>query len=79
MTTLGLIGLGRIGAFHTETLMGLPELDGLVITDERTEIVKQIADKYDYFDVLKLTSDSEAATAKAFGNREEIGCSMPPL
>jgi myo-inositol 2-dehydrogenase / D-chiro-inositol 1-dehydrogenase len=46
MTTLGLIGLGRIGAFHTETLMGLPELDGLVITDERTEIVKQIADKY---------------------------------
>lgn len=46
MTTLGLIGLGRIGAFHTETLTGLPELDGLVITDERTEIVKQIADKY---------------------------------
>ena len=46
MTTLGLIGLGRIGAFHTETLTGLPELDGLVITDERTELVKQIADKY---------------------------------
>ena len=26
MTTLGLIGLGRIGAFHTETLTNLPEL-----------------------------------------------------
>lgn len=46
MTTLGLIGLGRIGAFHTETLSGLPELDGLVITDERTELVRQMADKY---------------------------------
>ena len=23
MTTLGVIGLGRIGAFHTETLSGL--------------------------------------------------------
>ncbi|CAN5711887.1 Gfo/Idh/MocA family oxidoreductase [soil metagenome] len=46
MTTLGLIGLGRIGAFHTETLTGLPELDGLIITDERTDIVRQVADKY---------------------------------
>jgi myo-inositol 2-dehydrogenase/D-chiro-inositol 1-dehydrogenase len=46
MTTLGLIGLGRIGAFHTETLTGLPDLDGLVITDERTDLVKQVADKY---------------------------------
>lgn len=46
MTTLGLIGLGRIGAFHTDTLMNLPELDGLVITDERPDVVKQVADKY---------------------------------
>ena len=46
MTTLGLIGLGRIGAFHAETLTGLPGLDGLVITDERTEIAHQIAGKY---------------------------------
>jgi myo-inositol 2-dehydrogenase/D-chiro-inositol 1-dehydrogenase len=46
MTTLGLIGLGRIGAFHTETLMNLPGLDSLVITDERPDIVKQVATKY---------------------------------
>jgi myo-inositol 2-dehydrogenase / D-chiro-inositol 1-dehydrogenase len=46
MTTLGLIGLGRIGAFHTETLMNLPGLDGLLITDERPDIVKQVATKY---------------------------------
>ena len=36
MTTLGLIGLGRIGAFHSETLMNLPELDGLVISSNVT-------------------------------------------
>jgi myo-inositol 2-dehydrogenase / D-chiro-inositol 1-dehydrogenase len=46
MTTLGLIGLGRIGAFHTETLMNLPGLDRLVITDERLDVVKQVATKY---------------------------------
>ena len=46
MTTLGLIGLGRIGAFHTETLINLPGLDGLLITDERSDVVKQVAPKY---------------------------------
>ena len=46
MTTLGLIGLGRIGAFHTETLMNLPGLSGLVITDERPDVVTEVATKY---------------------------------
>lgn len=46
MTTLGLIGLGRIGAFHAETLTNLPEVSGLVITDERPEVVAQVATKY---------------------------------
>ena len=41
MTTLGVIGLGRIGAFHTETLSSLDGLDGLVITDERTDVAMQ--------------------------------------
>ncbi|MET9202317.1 Gfo/Idh/MocA family oxidoreductase [Gordonia sp. NPDC003585] len=30
---IGVVGLGRIGAFHTGTLAGLPEVDELVITD----------------------------------------------
>lgn len=42
-------------------------------------VKKQITDKWDYFDVLKNTSDSEADTAKAFGTKEEIGCPMPAL
>ncbi|CAN5286568.1 Gfo/Idh/MocA family oxidoreductase [soil metagenome] len=46
MTTLGLIGLGRIGAFHTDTLMNLSGLDGLLITDERPAVVKEVAAKY---------------------------------
>jgi myo-inositol 2-dehydrogenase / D-chiro-inositol 1-dehydrogenase len=46
MTTLGVIGLGRIGAFHTETLSNLDGLDGLVITDERTDVAHAVAAKY---------------------------------
>jgi len=30
---IGLIGLGRIGAFHADTLLGLPQVDELVVTD----------------------------------------------
>ncbi|GLP74681.1 dehydrogenase [Mycobacterium antarcticum] len=46
MTTLGVIGLGRIGAFHTETLSALDGLDGLVITDERTDVAEAVAAKH---------------------------------
>jgi len=43
------------------------------------QIKKQVSDKWDFFDVLKPTSATEAETAKAFGSKEEIGCSLPPL
>lgn len=46
MTTLGLIGLGRIGAFHADTLTSLPEISGLVVTDERPHVVAEVAAKY---------------------------------
>ncbi len=46
MTTLGVIGLGRIGAFHTDTLSGLDSVDGLVVTDERPEVVAAVAAKH---------------------------------
>ena len=42
-------------------------------------VKKQITDKYDYFDVLKNTSETAADTVKAFGTKEEVGCSLPPL
>jgi branched-chain amino acid transport system substrate-binding protein len=43
------------------------------------KIKDSINDKWDYFNVLKLTSTTEAETAKAFGSREEIGCNMAGL
>ncbi|MBB3603156.1 myo-inositol 2-dehydrogenase/D-chiro-inositol 1-dehydrogenase [Mycolicibacterium sp. BK556] len=46
MTTLGVIGLGRIGAFHTETLSNLDGVDGLVVTDERPDVVSAVAAKF---------------------------------
>lgn len=46
MTALGLIGLGRIGAFHADTLTSLPEISGLVVTDERPDVVAEVAAKY---------------------------------
>jgi myo-inositol 2-dehydrogenase / D-chiro-inositol 1-dehydrogenase len=45
MTTLGVIGLGRIGAFHTGTL-DIIGVDGLVVTDERPELVAAVATKH---------------------------------
>ena len=47
MTTIGVVGLGRIGAFHTETLSGIDEVDGLVVTDQRPELVAAVAAKHD--------------------------------
>ncbi|MGE0214830.1 Gfo/Idh/MocA family protein [Mycolicibacterium sp.] len=46
MTTLGLIGLGRIGAFHAETLTNLPAVSNLLVTDERPDVAAEVAAKY---------------------------------
>jgi myo-inositol 2-dehydrogenase / D-chiro-inositol 1-dehydrogenase len=46
MTILGVIGLGRIGAFHTDTLAGLNNIDGLIVTDERPDVVASVAAKH---------------------------------
>jgi myo-inositol 2-dehydrogenase/D-chiro-inositol 1-dehydrogenase len=43
--TLAVIGLGRIGAFHAESLCGLAGVDELVVTDERPEVTAAVADK----------------------------------
>lgn len=40
---IGLVGLGRIGAFHAETLSGLPAVDTLVITDAREGVGDEVA------------------------------------
>ena len=45
MTTLGVIGLGRIGAFHADTL-SLDSVDGLVVADERPDLVSAVTAKH---------------------------------
>ncbi|GLW07391.1 dehydrogenase [Microtetraspora sp. NBRC 13810] len=40
---VGLLGLGRIGAFHAATLSGHPLVDELIVTDADTERAKEVA------------------------------------
>ena len=42
---LGLLGLGRIGAFHAETLSGLPAVDSLVVCDPAPALATDIAER----------------------------------
>src|SRR3954447_13456678 len=43
---LGLIGLGRIGAFHANTLVGIPAIGSLVVTDLVPDRTKQVVDRH---------------------------------
>jgi myo-inositol 2-dehydrogenase/D-chiro-inositol 1-dehydrogenase len=43
---LGLIGLGRIGAFHAETLTNLAIVESLVVTDAMPSLAKDIASRF---------------------------------
>jgi myo-inositol 2-dehydrogenase/D-chiro-inositol 1-dehydrogenase len=43
---IGLIGLGRIGAFHAGTLVGIPAIESLVVTDVVPERTKQVVDRH---------------------------------
>ncbi len=40
---IGLAGVGRIGAFHAETLRGLEAVDTVIVTDENTALAQQVA------------------------------------
>jgi myo-inositol 2-dehydrogenase/D-chiro-inositol 1-dehydrogenase len=42
---IGLAGVGRIGAFHAETLLALDEVDTLVVTDADSEVARNVADR----------------------------------
>src|SRR4051794_41876351 len=43
---IGLIGLGRIGAFHAGTLVGIPAIKSLVVTDLVPERTKRVVDRH---------------------------------
>ena len=44
---IGLIGVGRIGAFHAQTLTDLPVVDELVVTDAVPGLARQIGERFD--------------------------------
>jgi len=43
---IGLIGVGRIGAFHAGTLRGLPGVDSLIITDADPDRAREVARRH---------------------------------
>jgi len=43
---LGLIGLGRIGAFHADTLSHLEGVDSLVVTDAVPAVTASVAERF---------------------------------
>ena len=42
---IGLAGVGRIGAFHAETLKGLDFVEELVLTDADAEAARSVAER----------------------------------
>ena len=42
---IGLAGVGRIGAFHADTLKALPVVDDLVVTDVNAEVGRAVAEQ----------------------------------
>ena len=42
---LGLLGLGRIGEFHADTLASLPMIDSLVVADIIPSLTKKVAER----------------------------------
>ena len=42
---LGLLGLGRIGEFHADTLASLPLVDSLVVADIIPSLTKKVAER----------------------------------
>lgn len=42
---IGLIGVGRIGAFHAQTLTDLPAVDELVITDAVPDLARRVGER----------------------------------
>jgi myo-inositol 2-dehydrogenase / D-chiro-inositol 1-dehydrogenase len=43
---IGLVGLGRIGAFHAGTLAEIPDIDSLVVTDLVPERTKRVVEQH---------------------------------
>jgi myo-inositol 2-dehydrogenase/D-chiro-inositol 1-dehydrogenase len=76
---IGLVGVGRIGAFHAATLKGLPAVDQVVVTDadaSRAELVaKDLGLEYaaDVDELLRSDLDGLVITAATSAHADLIG------
>lgn len=60
---LGLIGLGRIGAFHAETLANIESVESLVITDALPGRASQVAEKLNGKSSIEVAESTQALLA----------------
>lgn len=44
---IGLIGVGRTGAFHARTLTDLPAVDEIIITDAVSDVARRVGERFD--------------------------------
>jgi myo-inositol 2-dehydrogenase / D-chiro-inositol 1-dehydrogenase len=56
---IGLLGLGRIGSFHAETLSGLPAIEELVVSDPVPALAEQVSARFG----AKIAESPEAVLA----------------
>ena len=60
---LGLLGLGRIGAFHAEVLAGLPAVEELVLSDPVPALAEQAAERLGARVGVRIADDPAAVLA----------------
>lgn len=69
---IGVVGLGRIGAFHASTLSGIEALDELVLVDKRAGVAARAAEE------LGATSLPDIETLLASGVDGVVVCTATP-
>src|SRR3954447_23893308 len=75
---IGLIGLGRIGAVHAKTLVGIPAIESLVVTGLTPERTKQVVDRHRSDGVEGVDSLDALLTSGLDGVIIAAGTAAPP-
>ncbi|MFG2319972.1 Gfo/Idh/MocA family oxidoreductase, partial [Streptomyces tendae] len=71
---IGILGLGRIGAFHAETLAGLDAVDSLVVADPFADAAKAAAERFG----AEVADSPEAVLAAGVDGVVGGGAPPPP-
>jgi len=74
---IGLIGVGRIGAFHASTLRGLPGVDSLIVTDVDLTRTRDVARQVGARAMTSGSRYSARRAASARGLTTTCRCAPP--